>query len=388
MRTYSLNFWLLGLSTLLFMTGFNLIIPELNSYITELGGADYKGWIITLFTITAAISRPFSGKLADTIGRKPVIFFGGIVSAIMCFLYPVFVSVFGFLMLRFLHGFSTGFQPTGATSFVADLVPAQRRGEAMGIFGMTISLGMGVGQSLGSWVSLELGINGLFMVAGILSFISIAILPTLKETLEKPQRFKLSMLKISMEEVIERRVWLPGIIMFLTTICAGIIFVLYPDISQNLNIENKGIFMGVYLLATIGIRVLAGKASDKFGRRVVLITGMILLIFAMLIVGNADTVFWYFVGAVFFGLATGFNSPTVFAWTTDLAKPEHKGRALATLFITLEVGIGFGAYLTGWLYQNNPDFFFRTLFFAAICAFISLFVLLLPFSKKYFPDFK
>lgn len=388
MRTYSLNFWLLSLSTLLFMTGFNLIIPELNSYITSLGGAEYKGWIITLFTITAAISRPFSGKLADTVGRKSVILFGGLVSAVICFLYPFFISVFGFLMLRFLHGFSTGFQPTGATSFVADIVPPNKRGEAMGIFGMTISIGMGVGQSLGSWVAMQVGINGLFMVAGILSFLSIAILPTVKETLESPVKFKFSLLKIPVDEIIETRVWLPGIIMFLTTICSGIIFVLYPDISENLDIENKGIFMGVYLLATLGVRVIAGKASDRFGRRMVLITGMILLIFAMLLVGNATTTFWYFVGAVFFGLATGFNSPTVFAWTTDLAQPKFKGRALATLFITLEVGIGFGAYLTGWLYNNNPENFFRSLFFASFCALIALFILLLPFSKKHFPKFQ
>ncbi len=53
-----------------------MIIPELPSYLTKLGGGEYKGLIISLFTLTAMISRPFSGKLTDKIGRIPVMVLG------------------------------------------------------------------------------------------------------------------------------------------------------------------------------------------------------------------------------------------------------------------------------------------------------------------------
>ena len=59
-----------------------MLIPELPAFLTALDGSEYKGYIISLFTFTALISRPFSGKLADNIGRKPVIIFGGIVCMI------------------------------------------------------------------------------------------------------------------------------------------------------------------------------------------------------------------------------------------------------------------------------------------------------------------
>ena len=80
---YGKNFWLLTISMFFFMTSFNLILPELNDFISSLGGADKKGLVITLFTISAAISRPFSGKLTDTIGRKKVIYLGIIFSIII-----------------------------------------------------------------------------------------------------------------------------------------------------------------------------------------------------------------------------------------------------------------------------------------------------------------
>jgi MFS family permease len=83
----SIQFWLLCLSTFLFFASFNMIIPELPSYLTSLGGGEYKGFIIALFTLTAGLSRPFSGKLADKIGRLKVMIFGAIVSGICGMLY-------------------------------------------------------------------------------------------------------------------------------------------------------------------------------------------------------------------------------------------------------------------------------------------------------------
>ena len=94
-----------------------MIIPELPGYLESMGGAEYKGLIIALFTITAMISRPFSGKLADTVGRIPVIVFGSIVCFICSLLYPVLSFVAGVLWIRLLHGFSTGFTPTGQTAY-------------------------------------------------------------------------------------------------------------------------------------------------------------------------------------------------------------------------------------------------------------------------------
>ena len=75
-RLYTSQFWLLCLSHVLFASSFTMIIPELPDYLTSMGGAEYKGLIISLFTLTAGISRPFSGKLTDTVGRMPVMVIG------------------------------------------------------------------------------------------------------------------------------------------------------------------------------------------------------------------------------------------------------------------------------------------------------------------------
>jgi MFS family permease len=129
-RRYSLGFWLMCLSSFLFFMSFNLLLPELPDHLTRLGGGEYKGFIIALFTLTAGLSRPFSGKLADTVGRIPVMVFGSLVCFVCGFFYPFALTVAGFMGLRLLHGFSTGFKPTGTAAFIADIVPMERRGEA------------------------------------------------------------------------------------------------------------------------------------------------------------------------------------------------------------------------------------------------------------------
>ena len=129
---YTWQFLLLCLSSFLFFSSFNMIIPELPAYLDRLGGGQYKGLIIALFTLTAGLSRPFSGKLTDTVGRIPVMIFGAVVCFVCGFIYPLATSVAAFLVLRFFHGLSTGFKPTGTSAYVADVVPATRRGRGDG----------------------------------------------------------------------------------------------------------------------------------------------------------------------------------------------------------------------------------------------------------------
>ena len=351
--TYSKNFWALTLGMFLFMTSFNLIIPELNGFITLMGGESYKGLIIGLFTITAAISRPFSGKMADTVGRKSTMYIGTIVSIVITLLYPISGTIVFFLSLRFLHGFSTGFLPTGATALVTDLLPEKKRGQGMGVFGTGIALGLGVGQALGTPIAKAFTMNGLFIISSLTAALSLLLIKSVKETLPHPQPFTLRIFKIKAEDVLEKNVLPAAMVMFLTTVCTGLILVLTPDMSVYLNIENKGWYYVFYVVSTIAVRLFAGQLSDRIGRRQTLILGISFLIIAMLMTGNAKTEFWYTAASFIFGIATGISSPTLFAWMADLSPSHRRGVGSGTLFIALELGILFGSMSTIAIYDNT-----------------------------------
>ncbi|MFY0644566.1 MAG: MFS transporter [Bacteroidia bacterium] len=351
-KRYPISFWLLNLSTLLFFFSFNVIIPEMPDYLTSLGGEDYKGFIIGLFTIVAAISRPISGKLTDLIGRLPVMFFGGIICVIVSFLYPWFATIIGFMMLRFFHGMSTGFIPTGTVAYLADIIPSDRRGEAMGIVGIMNNVGFMAGNASSSLITERFGVNGLFYLSAILALLSVAALLKLKESMVDTEKFKIKQLKINLSDVYDKRVFEPAVVMILTTMTFGAMLTLIPDYSKHLGIMNKGLFLSIATVSTILIRLWAGKLSDRIGRLKTCIVGTSFWVVASLLLSSLDINMFY-LAAIFTGMATGMNSPAVFAWAVDVAKGIKSGRAMATLFISLEVGITIGAFVSAAIYRNH-----------------------------------
>jgi len=368
---YNLPFFLLCLSSFLFFSSFNMLIPELPDYLSSLGGADYKGYLIGLFTITAGLSRPFSGRLTDTIGRVPVMAFGSLVCFVCGFAYPLAQTVVLLLSLRLIHGFSTGFKPTGTSAYVADIVPDDRRGEAMGFLGLCGSVGMAFGPALGSWVTAATSLNGLFFTSSALALLSILILLNMKETLPTKVPFRWSLLRISRRDVFEPSVIAPTTVTFLNSFSYGTVVTLAPDFSKYLGMNNKGTFFAVFTLASLAIRFLAGKVSDRYGRRPVLQVASGFVTLAMILLAYSQTVTTFLLSAVVFGVSMGMYSPTAQAWTVDLSHAGNRGRALATMYIALEAGIGLGAFLSAKVYDNHPEQFRTTFLVTALFSALS-----------------
>ncbi|MCA4781217.1 MFS transporter [Empedobacter stercoris] len=349
---YNLQFILMCLSSLLFAASFNMMIPELPAYLSSLGGAEYKGFIIALFTLTAGISRPFSGKLTDKVGRVPIMAVGSFVCFLCGILYPILTTVSGFLFLRLVHGFSTGFKPTATAAYIADIIPRERWGEALGLHGICFSIGMAIGPALGSTITLYSSINVMFFTSSFFALLSILILFNMKETLQNKQKFSFGLLKISRYEVVAKEALPAALITFLSYIAYGSILTLIPDWTEHLGFQNKGVFFIVFTISSMLVRFFAGKISDQKGRVLVIKLGLVLLIMALVILASVDAKIGLILGGLMYGISTGILSPALNAWTIDFSKPEERGKAMATMYIAMEAGIGFGALCAGWYFQD------------------------------------
>jgi MFS family permease len=345
-----------------------MLIPKLPVFLSALGGADYKGLIISAFTVTALLSRPFSGKLADTIGRVPVILVGSTVCLICSLIYPFLTTVYGFVLLRLLHGFSTGFTPTGQTAYLSDIIPAHRRGEAMGLLGTAGSLGMAAGPALGGLVANAFGLNTMFYSSSALAFISIIIISSIRETLSEKHRFSRSLLVVKKHEWFEPLVLVPCVVMVLCAYAYGAVYTLLPDFGYYVGVKNEGVLFTYFTIASLLVRLLGGKASDRYGRRTVLFVSTSAIMISMLIIALAETKLQLIIGVTIYGFAQGATSPTLLAWATDLSDRLHKGRGVASLYMFMELGIGVGAFASGLLYDNKTENLFLSF---AICSLLA-----------------
>ena len=379
---YTLKFWLLCASSFLFSSSFNMLIPELPAFLSAMGGGEYKGYIIGLFTITAGLSRPFSGRLTDTVGRVPVMIIGAAVCVVCSLLYPLLTTISGFLLLRLVHGFSTGFKPTATSAYIADIIPADRWGEAMGIHGLCFSTGLAIGPALGSLITSYYSIDWLFYASSLFALLSIIILLKLKETHVDKQPFHLQLLKLTSKDIFEPMVLPVAIVCFFGYLSYGAILTLIPDWSEHLGVTNKGLFYVVFTVFSLLVRLASGKLSDVKGRVYVLKLALCFIVSSVVIMGISTLVLTLFIGAALYGLGTGLFSPAITAWAADRSSMEHRGRGMATMYISLEAGIGLGAFTAGWIFKDDLQrvpFLFYGFAGATLIALIYLLVAHKPF---------
>jgi MFS family permease len=381
-QRFSPQFWLLCLSNFLFCSSFQMIIPDLPDHLSDMGGKEYIGYIIALFTLTAGISRPFSGKLVDSIGRVPLMVFGSLVCFVCSGIYPWVHTVAGFLLLRTVHGFSTGTKPTATTAYVADSVSENRQGEAQGMLGIFTAIGSSIGPSLGSYLTNGFSINTMFYVSSLFAFLSIGILFNLKETLPKTKKqpFSLKLFKLGRKDIFEPRVWPVFLVMLLITFAVGALLTLVPDQTKLLGSSNKGLFFTTLTISSLMVRLFFSKMSDKYGRLPILIFSSGLLVVSLLLIANAHSVEFLVFAAAIYGISWGFSTPTLMAWTVDLSHKDYRGRAVATTYIALELGIGLGAWLSGRFYKGVVENIVTAYYVGAGLAFLAF--LFLCFHNK------
>ena len=364
------------------MASFGMIMPELPGYLEKMGASHLLGYIIGLFTLGAFVSRFFSGRIADRAGRKVVMVFGTSVTAIAGFVYVIVgqipegaVAIWFFLILRFLHGLSTGFRPTGTSAFLTDIMPKERRGEALGYLGVAGNAGMAGGPAIGSVLAVELGYDYMFVASSVLGIIALLITLKLPESLPNPRKVTKEDFNVFKGGLIERSVWPAAVYLLPISFAFGVFLTITPDFVEDLGYKYKGVFNTIIVVASIAMRFIAGKASDKYGREPLLVIGGFLLLIGMGVMSIATTKFVAAIGGAIYGLSIGVNMPTIFAWTADLAKEGKVAIGLSTMLMSLEIGIGVGAFVSGDIFSTNNEMLSSLYLACAVFAGLSAIIL-------------
>ena len=341
MKTNNAHLWLLSMSSLLFSASYNILLPELPVYLIGIGGESYLGFIILLFTISALLARPLSGRLSDSKGGKFTIYIGLFVTLLINLLYPWVTFISGFLLLRFLHGFSTGFAPTGYTFYAKGNF--KNRGKAISIQSAFYSAGMAVGPMFSSWIHTKFGMDYVFYSGAFLGLLAfLMILPLKEKTTEVVRTNEKSNLWIDIQ------IWRQSLVMFWVFLGFGILLVSSSLRSISLGFQNNGIFFIFFTLSTILIRLIIKNRIDVLPLKQLLIYGTILLIISSGLFSIWSHKIAFVLASIVYGAAMGIFIPSLNLWVlNDNAGAD--GKALSTLYIFMELGIGLGSLLIGKL---------------------------------------
>lgn len=388
-RLWTAAFILSCIINLLVQTISNMTNTTVTTYVNYIGAKNsIAGFAVTAFTIAALLMRPVAGRLIDKKGRKITLVLGGIIVVLACIMYSFTYSIVLLLLVRFLHGVGFSLNTTSTSTIVADQVPRTRLSEGLGIFTLSATISSAVGPALGMFIIEGSGYNLLFVSMSILSVIALVCTFGLNyerqntisalHTYTSPLPEEINAKK--REGYFERSIYPVSLVMIINAlILASILSFLYLHAS-NRGIANIGLFFTISACAMFATRLFAGRLADRLGYTIVIIPGMIFTIIAMVLISFAYSLPVLLAAALLYGLGMGVNQPILYAIVIRVAPIHRRGAASATYWASLDIGVGAGSMLWGFVSQFAG--FTMVYLLSAFCGMLSIIAYYFLVHKK------
>lgn len=345
-RLWRREFVAIILSNLLLTSAFYALLPTLPIYLTESlrFSQGLTGTIAAAISISIVITRPFTGYVMDNYHRFAVLVISLSVLALIGGIYLIATTVVGLLGLRLAHGAVFGTATSSIATITADIIPRERRGEGIGILGLTSPLGMAVGPLIGLYVLKSHGAHLTFVAIAVISVLALLSAVGTRIHYGKPDRKP-----FSLHGLVHRKALPVSLAMFFVMAIYGPVLVFIGIYAAQRGFSNITMFFLCFSLSIILSRVLLGKLFDK-GYVVFLIgVGLALLTTGMIWLGLARSETEFIIAGMCAGFGFGTLMPTGQAKVNDLVESGERGAANSTYFFSYDVGIGIGVFLVGIL---------------------------------------
>jgi predicted MFS family arabinose efflux permease len=345
---------------------FYLLTPLLPLYLVERFDAtkDVVGLVLSGYTLTALLARPFSGFLVDTFPRKRVlmvcfalffVFFGGYLGA---------SSLLLFTIVRTLHGAPFGALTVANSTMAIDVLPSSRRNEGIGYYGLSNNLAMAIAPTMAIYLykftdNFELLFWLALVIAG-LGMAAVSPLPSApkaddhKSSGSQAAKHVASKGLLRLDRFFLMRAWLLALNMMFFGLCFGVI-------SNYLAIYSRDV-MGItggtgtwFLLVSVGLMSsrLQGAKALREGKLVMnAAEGTVISSVAYLLFVLSPNVVGYYGSALLLGLGNGHLWPAFQNMIISMAHHNERGTANSTLLISWDVGIGLGVLAGGFVCEH------------------------------------
>lgn len=351
-QIWNKTFYLILFVSFLMFLSMYMLLPTLPLYAQTLGGNEtVAGTLVGIFTISAVLVRPWFGNLLDQRGRKVILIIGASILLVAVLAYHLAFSIITLLALRVVHGVGWGASSTATGTMASDVIPAVRRTEGMGYYGIAATIAMSLGPALGLYLVKYSSYSALFTGAALLAAVGLvgSLFINYELSRESRPRTKIP----SVKGVILEKTAIPSaVVLFFITITYGGIVSFLPAYANYRGIENIGMFFTVYALVLLFGRPIIGKLSDRYGARKFLVPGIITIATALLLLTQASSLPIFLLVGVVYGLGFGTVQPILNALVISLSPPERRGAANATFATAMDLGIGLGAVTLGFLAQK------------------------------------
>jgi MFS family permease len=318
---------------------------------------------------------PFLGALLDRVSRRGFVTAGSLAMALASYAYLLLRGAGGLIyVLRIIQGVSFTCAFVTASTLAVELAPASRRGEALGIFGISTLTTHAIAPALGEVVARRWGFSVLFAIAGTLGLVACAL--TLRIRVPAAAHPAAGTGRRSLPH--SATLWLGAATMVSCGAGFGAVLTFVPTFVHAIGLERVAPFFVSYTAAAVGVRVVLGGLSDRVGRHRVLLPSIALLAGAVLALGWVRSMAALVTVGLLFGAGQGMVYPTANALMVDLSHPGNLGRVQTLFSGSFSVGVAASAFVFGGIIER----FGYHVTFAAAAGCVALGLVLLWASPR------
>ena len=364
-RLWNRNYCKVMAANFMLFFAFYVLTPLLPLYLSEHFGAtkDVIGLVLSGYTITALISRPFSGYIVDSFPRKTVLMVCFAAFAIFFAGYIAASTLLMFTVVRTLHGAPFGALTVANSTVGIDVLPSSRRTEGIGYYGLSNNLAMALAPTIGIWLyQLTGSFELLFWVALAVAFAGWWIDATVKIKPQKTGGLE-GHARFSLDRFFLLRGWLLGVNMVAFGFCFGVLsnyLAIYGKDTLGITGGTGTYFLicsaGLMLSRLQGSRALRkGLLTHNAGEGMVisLVGYTLFILMPTLFPHNEATIMTgYYGSALLIGLGNGHMWPAFQNMTINVAHNNQRGTANSTILVSWDTGMGLGVLLGGIIAEH------------------------------------
>lgn len=374
---WSKNFIIACVANFLTACSFNLLMPTIPLYLTEVLNIEGSkiGIILSSYAFALLLIRPFSGFLVDLYPRKVLYLIGITCFMAIFFGYYFAVTVSFFIILRFVHGLFWGLSSVSANTVAIDIIPTSRRAEGIGYFGVNMNIAMAIAPFFAIEIYEKKGFSTLISVALVMGALAILVICFIKvpkrELFEHKQPISLDrFLLIKAIPILLNQIFI--------TFGWGTLAAYAVLYGIESGVKNAGLFFLFLAAGIIVSRITSGKLVDKGHIHRVIIFAVAVVTLSFLSFALIHSVYAYNISAFFIGIGYGTLLPALQTIYIDMAPSSQRGTANSTYLTGFDLGIGIGM-LSGASIASAYGYANMYLFTSLLC-FIGL--LLYAFNSR------
>ena len=347
------GYWIIWTTVALDLVGFGIIVPILGRYAERFGANGLQvGLMFASFSVAQMVFAPILGRISDKVGRKPVIVFSLIGTAVGSFVTGAAGALWVLFLGRILDG-ASGASVAVAQGAVADIAPPEQRARLMGMLGAAFGVGFVVGPALGGLAALG-GPHVPFYLAGSIAAVNaIAAMIRLPETKPDTSHITEKHQRGTALSPALKRFALVGFLSMLGFAGFEATFSIWGEKQFGFTEGSASIvfvFVGVTLVAVQG--GLIGPLTQRLGSRKLLRIGLSLVAVGLLLLGVTTTWPMLFVALFLLSLGQGMSGPSGSALVAELAPVERRGEAIGYQQSTAAFGRVAGPVMAGALFDH------------------------------------